>query len=366
MILKNLSVYHYRNIEEMSFSCNETVNCLIGMNGVGKTNILDAIYYLSFCKSFLQTNDAANVKNGEKSFLIQGNYDVEDVQLKISCAYNQDDKSKIIKCNEKKYTRFSDHIGILPLVFVSPSDISLINEGGSERRKFLDTFISMYNREYFSNLLVYSKLLQQRNSLLKQEGGFDETYLSILDEKLSILGLAIYQERKKVVEILSQRTNSFYSEIAETEECTISYESQLDKGDMRTLLAKNLEKDKILTYTSVGIHRDDLQFYFDGNLVKSVASQGQKKSFLLALKFSQYQLIKEFKNGQKPILLLDDLFDKLDKQRAKNIFDIVEKQDFGQIFITDTDKMLLHDVFKIRQSSGIFWNVESGGAVKPL
>ncbi len=360
MKLTNLSIYHYRNIDELSFDCNETINCLVGKNGVGKTNILDAIYYLSFCKSNVLTNDAANIKHGEQSFQIQGLYNDDDMLLKVSCSYNQADKSKIIKCNDKKYLRFSDHVGLLPVVFVSPTDISLVNEGGAERRKFLDSFISMYNHEYFSNLLIYNKLLLQRNSMLKQESGFDETYLSILDEKLSIVGAAIFAERKKAVEILSQRTKAFYSEISSVEECSISYESQLAKGDMKALLEKNIERDKILTYTTVGIHRDDLSFCFEDNLIKNVASQGQKKSFLLALKFAQYQLIKEFKNGQKPLLLLDDLFDKLDKERTKNIFDIVERQDFGQIFITDTDKILLNTIFEQRKESGAFWQVEDG------
>jgi len=360
MKIKNLSIFNYRNISELSFDCNETTNCLVGRNGVGKTNILDAIYYLSFCKSNLLSNDALNVRRGEKSFLLQGTYDVEDVSMKVACAYNAEDKTKIIKCNDKKYTRFSDHVGLLPVVFVSPADISLINEGGTERRKFLDVFISMYNREYLSHLLVYNKLLQQRNSLFKQNQVIDDSYLDVLDEKLSVIGASIYEERKKAVSALAERTKSSYSEISTLEECSIEYQSQLAEGNMATLLRKNREKDKILTYTSVGVHRDDLLFRFDDNLIKTCASQGQKKSFLLALKFAQYQLIKEHKNGLKPLLLLDDLFDKLDKERSKNIFDMVEKQDFGQIFITDTDKILLHTVFEQRRENGTFWKVENG------
>lgn len=364
MKIKNISIYNYRNIEELSFDCNDSINCLIGKNGVGKTNILDAIYYLSFCKSNLLANDAANVRNGENSFMIQGTYDVDSVQTKISCAYNQTDKSKVILCNEKKYSRFSDHIGLLPVVFVTPSDVALINESGTERRRFLDAFVSMYNREYFNNLLTYNKLLAQRNALLKQETGVDETYLSILDEKLSVVGRALYDERKKAVAELSEYTKSYYSEISTAEECSIQYSSQLNDGDMLTLLAKNRERDKLLTYTTVGIHRDDLQFYFGDNLIKTVASQGQKKSFLLAMKFAQYQLITNYKNGEKPILLLDDLFDKLDTDRARKIFEIVERQDFGQIFITDTDKILLQQVFAEREHSGIFFRVEQGSVTK--
>ena len=365
MKINSISIYNYRNIEELTFNCNDSINCLIGKNGVGKTNILDAIYYLSFCKSNLLANDAANVRNGENSFMIQGTYDVDDVQMKVSCAYNQTDKSKVILCNEKKYSRFSDHIGLLPVVFVTPSDVALINESGVERRKFLDAFISMYNHEYFSNLLTYNKLLAQRNALLKQENNLDDTYLSILDEKMSVVGKALFDERKKAVAELSRYTQEYYSRISSSETCSIVYDSQLNKGDMNALLAKNRERDKVLTYTTVGVHRDDLQFYFGDNLIKNVASQGQKKSFLLAMKFAQYQLITVFKNGNKPILLLDDLFDKLDSDRAKKIFEIVENQDFGQIFITDTDKILLQEIFTDRAQSDIFFRVENG-SIHPM
>ena len=366
MILNSLSIFHYRNIDELSFDCNESLNCLVGKNGVGKTNVLDAIYYLSFCKSNVLANDAMNIKHDESSFIIQGTYNIDEALVKVSCAYEQVNKQKVVKCNEQKYTRFSDHIGLIPIVFVSPNDVLLINEGGAERRKFLDAFISMYNHEYFSNLLTYNKLLQQRNSLLKQEQAIDETYLSILDEKLSILGYAIYEERKKAVQELSQLTKKFYAEISTTEECSISYISQLHQGNMKEMLAKSIERDKYLTYTSVGIHRDDLQFYFNENLIKNVASQGQRKSFLLALKFAQYQLITEFKNGQKPILLLDDLFDKLDQDRAKNIFDMIDRQNFGQIFITETDKIMLQAVFEQRKGDGAFWQVTDGGVIQKL
>ena len=360
MKIKNLSIYHYRNIEELSFDCNESVNCLIGKNGVGKTNVLDAIYYLSCCKSNLLANDALNVMHGENSFILQGLYESDTASLKISCSYNQDDKTKVIKNNDKKYSRFSEHIGVIPVVFVSPADIAIINEGGTERRKFLDSFISMYNREYLTNLLVYNKLLLQRNTLLKQGSGFDQTYFSILDEKMSLAGKAIYEERQKAVKLLAEQTRKFYAEISKTEECSIEYSSQLTQNDMKSLLEKNFERDKILTYTSVGVHRDDLTFCFNDELIKNVASQGQKKSFLLALKFAQYQLIKEFNHGEKPLLLLDDLFDKLDKDRAQNIYDLVENQDFGQIFITDTDKVLLHSIFEKRKETGTFWLVDDG------
>lgn len=360
MKLTHLALYNYRNIEELSFECNESLNCLVGQNGVGKTNILDAIYYLSFCKSNLIANDSINVRHGETSFMLQGMYVVDEVPMKVSCAYNLQDKSKVISCNEKKYTRFSDHIGLLPVVFVTPSDVALINESGAERRKFLDAYISMYNREYFNGLLVYNKLLSQRNALLKQDTGIDDTYLSILDEKLSVVGKTLYDIRKQAVVELSQYTMKYYKDISDAEECSLVYESQLDKGDMNTLLEKSRERDKFLTFTTVGVHRDDVLFYFDNNLIKNVASQGQKKSFLLALKFAQYQLITEHRNGDKPLLLLDDLFDKLDKRRARNIFEIIEKQQFGQIFLTDTDKILLQDIFKERKESGIFFMIENG------
>lgn len=360
MNLTDLAIYHYRNLQEISLSFDKTINCFVGNNGVGKTNILDAIYYLSFCKSNLFVNDSMNVMHDEHSFMLKGGYDIHSVHYNISCSYTLEDKTKIFKCNDKKYSRLADHIGLLPLVFISPSDMFLITESGSERRKFLDSFISMYDTVYLKNLIAYNKLLQQRNSVLKQEYSIDETYLSILDEKLSVLGTALHAVRNDAIKSLSIEMSRYYSIISSREECSIVYESQLNNCDMHTLLKRSREKDRILTYTSSGVHRDDLQFLFNETSIKTSASQGQKKSFLLALRFAQYHLIRKYKNGDKPLLLLDDLFDKLDKERSMNIFDLMERQEFGQVFITDTDSDLLHVILEQKHLKGNFYTVENG------
>ena len=358
MHIKKVHCYHYRNLDEITFESNPNINCIIGQNGVGKTNILDSIYYLAYCKSNILNNDALNIKHGEASFLIQGTFEHENHAYKVNCAYQATDKEKIITCNDKKYTKFSDHIGLIPLIFISPADILLINGGGTERRKFIDTYISLFNKEYLQTLVTYNKVLAQRNTLLKQNN-IDYTYISILDEKLVTTGTEIFETRKKTIEELSALTAEFYNKISTTDECSISYESQLTTHSFAELLEKNFERDKILTYTSNGIHRDDLVFNFNNGQLKNVGSQGQKKSFLLALKFAQYHCTKEKKKAL-PILLLDDLFDKLDKERTSKVFDIIGSEEFGQIFITDTDKILLHTFFEQHKNNGDFWLLENG------
>lgn len=356
MILEKHHCFQYRNLEEISFDCNPNINCIIGQNGVGKTNILDSIYYLAFCKSNIVSSDTLNIKHGENSFIINGVFSDKKTSFKVSCGYT--DGEKTISYNEKKYTKFSEHIGIIPLIFISPSDIVLINGSSSERRKFIDSYISLYNREYLQNLVLYNKLLAQRNSLLKQSN-IDYTYISILDEKLIESGNFIFEERKKTIIDLSKETTKYYQNICSNDECSITYESQLNSNSLAELLEKNFNKDKILTYTSNGIHRDDLEFNFNNSVLRNSGSQGQKKSFLLALKFAQYHSIRN-KKKTFPILLLDDLFDKLDKERTSKVYDIIGSEDFGQIFITDTDKMLLHTFVEQHKNNGSFWLLENG------
>lgn len=350
--------FHYRNLDEISFESNPNINCIIGQNGVGKTNILDSIYYLAFCKSNVLNNDALNVKYGEDSFLLKGSFENENNSFQINCAYQSKDKEKIITCNDKKYTKFSDHIGLIPLIFISPADMLLINGGGTERRKFIDSYISLFDKEYLQHLVVYNKLLMQRNSLLKQSN-IDYTYISIIDDNLSSVGTEIFTMRKKTIEELSILVSEYYAKISINDECSITYESQLFDNTFSDLLKKNFERDKILTYTSSGIHRDDLRFNFNGGQLKNGGSQGQKKSFLLALKFAQYYFTKE-KKKSFPILLLDDLFDKLDKERTSKVFELIGGETFGQIFITDTDKILLHTFFEQHKKNGNFWVLENG------
>jgi len=359
MHLTNLHTFNYRNIEEISLKCDPKINCIIGKNGIGKTNLLDSIYYLSFCKSNIVTNDSLNVKQDEESFLIKGSYLIKERELQVNCAYTAKEKSKQISCDGKKYTRFSDHIGLLPLIFISPSDISLINGGGSERRRFIDTYISLYNKQYLQDLVSYNKILAQRNSLLKQVSKIDYTYLSIIDESLIKHGISIYNFRKEAIIELSKIATTYYKSISEKDDCEIVYDSQLNEKSFSEILEKSFERDSILGYTSHGVHRDDLSFSFNGGILKTAGSQGQKKSFLLALKFAQYQST-QAKMKTSPILLLDDLFDKLDTERTKKVFDIIDNQEFGQIFITDTDKALLETFFARKEYNGTFWKLDNG------
>ncbi|MDR1760951.1 MAG: DNA replication and repair protein RecF [Bacteroidales bacterium] len=356
MIIKNLHCYQYRNIEDIAFECNSNINCIVGQNGVGKTNILDSIYYLAYCKSNIVANDALHVKHGCDAFMIQGLFENNDQQYKIHCAYKN--KEKVMSCNEKKYSRLSEHIGLIPLIYISPADAMLIHDGASERRKFIDAFISIFDKQYLQHLLTYNTLLAQRNSLLKTKR-VDSTYLSVIDEQMSNAATAIFETRQRVIADFSEQVCAWYARINTSDECGVVYETQLNDMSMSDLLQQNFEKDCMLTHTSAGIHRDDLLFYFNGGLLKTNASQGQKKSFLLALKFAQYFAIKE-KKQMFPILLLDDLFDKLDKERTQKIIDLIGGKDFGQIFITDTNKLLLHSFFETHKEHSSLWVLESG------
>lgn len=343
-------------------TCDPNINCIIGKNGVGKTNFLDSIYYLAFCKSNLLPQDNLNVHYNERSFLLQGTFREEKNTHKVVCSYSSEEKEKRVSCNDKKYSRFSDHIGLIPLIFISPADITLINESGSERRRFIDSYIAQYDKEYLQHLLHYNKILTQRNAILKQSQKIDYTYLEVLDVKLQNFAESIFKTRTQVVAELAEQAITFYKQIHQYDECEISYESQLQKGNLRDLLQGSFERDCILGHTSIGIHRDDIIFSFNGGLLKQSGSQGQKKSFLLALKFAQYQSLYQ-KKQMHPILLLDDLFDKLDAERTKKVFEIIEGQEFGQIFITDTDKALLEAFISQKQYSGTFWKLENGNMI---
>jgi DNA replication and repair protein RecF len=358
MLLSKLHIYQYRNISDVTIECHPNINCIIGKNGIGKTNLLDSIYYLAFCKSNILSNDSLNILHEHDSFIIQGDFTNKDKEYAISCSYTENKEKRII-CNDKKYARFSDHIGLIPLIFISPGDITLINGGGSERRKFLDSYISLYDTEYLQHLLKYNKLLAQRNSILKQSKRIDYPYLEIIDEQIVNFGIAIQEKRKAAVEELEKQTLRFYHTISSQDSLKIHYESHVTAEDYHKVLRKNFEKDCILGYSSTGIHRDDLVFSFNSGILKQCGSQGQKKSFLLAIKFAQYHILKK-KKQSPPLLLLDDLFDKLDSERTQKVFEIIGGDDFGQIFITDTDKTLLHTFFEEKKYTGTFWTFENG------
>lgn len=338
MYLQKLSLVNFKNIETQTFDFQQKINCFVGNNGVGKTNILDAIYYLSFTKSYFNPIASQNIKHGQEFFVIEGNYLLNNRQEKIVCSLKKGQK-KVLKRNGKTYDKFSEHIGQLPLVIVSPADRNLITEGSDTRRKFIDGVISQQNKQYLHWLISYTKVVSQRNALLKYFASnrtFDALNLKVYDQQLIEYGLKIYEKRKEFLQEFVPIFNAKYQIIsAEKETVNLTYKSQLHELDFETLLQKSLEKDKIVQYTTSGIHKDDLSFEIGEYPIKKFGSQGQQKSYLIALKLAQFEFIKQQANVV-PILLLDDIFDKLDENRVAQIISLVNNDEFGQIFITDT------------------------------
>ena len=357
MFVKNLKIINFKNHPEKSFDFSSEINCFVGNNGAGKTNILDALHYISMGKSFLGNSDFQNIKEDENFFSIESEIEGEEKSDIIKILLQKEAK-KIIKKNEKTYERMADHIGFLPSVMISPYDANLISDGGESRRKFLDAMISQTDSEYLFNLIQYQKTLQQRNALLKyfqKNRTFDLDSLEIYNEPITKFGTQIFKKRQLFVEAILPTIQHFYTIISKgNEKVTVIYESDLNEDNFENLLTKNLEKDRQLTYTSKGIHKDDLRFEMNGNLIKKFGSQGQQKSFLIALKLAQIKRIKEITN-KNPILLLDDIFDKLDDNRVSQLIELVNEQNFGQIFITDTHKERTESVVKrINEESKIF------------
>lgn len=357
MFVKNLKIINFKNHPEKSFDFSSEINCFVGNNGAGKTNILDALHYISMGKSFLGNSDFQNIKEDENFFNIESEIEGEEKNDIIKILLQKEAK-KIIKKNEKTYERMADHIGFLPSVMISPYDANLISDGGESRRKFLDAMISQTDSEYLFNLIQYQKTLQQRNALLKyfqKNRTFDLDSLEIYKEPITKFGSQIFKKRQLFVEAILPTIQHFYTIISKgNEKVTVIYESDLNEDNFENLLTKNLEKDRQLTYTSKGIHKDDLRFEMNGNLIKKFGSQGQQKSFLIALKLAQIKRIKEITN-KNPILLLDDIFDKLDDNRVSQLIELVNEQNFGQIFITDTHKERTESVVKrINEESKIF------------
>jgi DNA replication and repair protein RecF len=338
--LKHIDLLSFKNFTEISLDFSSKINCFTGRNGAGKTNLLDAIYYLSFCKSYFTVSDHDNIKRDDPLFVINGFYDRNNTDENIFCGVRQNEK-KQFRRNKKEYSRFSEHIGLFPLVIVSPYDTNLISDGSEERRKFINGVISQYDKTYLNDLIDYNRIVKQRNALLKDFGKkktFDRETLSIYDQKIIELGLPIYEKRKDFLEKLSPVFEVFYREISGGEEkVELVYQSQLEEGNYEELLNKSLDRDLLVQYSTCGIHKDDLIFKIDNFPVRTNGSQGQQKSFLLSLKLAQFDFIKE-KNTCTPLLLLDDIFDKLDETRVSRLMKLVGEQHFGQIFITDTDK----------------------------
>lgn len=340
MYLKDLSVVNYKNLSQVEFQFSKKLNCFIGNNGVGKTNLLDCIYYLSFCKSYFNVSDIHNVKHGEEFFVLQGKYEREGEEENIYCGLKRGNKKKFSR-NKKEYKRLSGHIGLLPLVMISPSDTSLILGVSEGRRKFIDSVISQFDHIYLDNLIKYNRALVQRNSLLKQFSAnrtFDSDSLEIWDEQLVHLGEEIHRKRFEFIGDILPIFQNYYKYISkEYESVELEYISHLNDADFPDLLKSSLPKDRLLQYTTVGIHKDDLDFKIEGYPIKKLGSQGQKKTYLTALKLAQFEFIRNV-NESMPILLLDDIFDKLDSTRVEQVVKLVSEKNFGQIFITDTNR----------------------------
>lgn len=362
MIINQLKLINFKNHHEKSFEFSPQINCFVGNNGAGKTNILDALHYVSVAKSFLGNKDLNNITTSdwnisEDFFSIEAEiFDGE--KENIIKVQQPKDAKKIIKKNDKSYDRIADHIGFVPSVIISPYDSNLISDSGESRRKFLDAMISQTDSGYLFNLIQYQKTVQQRNALLKsfaKNRYYDADNLEIYNEPLVKFGTQIYEKRKDFTNSIVPLIQNYYEIISKgKEKISVIYESDLDQKSFVQLLQENAEKDRALTYTSKGIHKDDLLFEMNGIAMKRTASQGQQKSFLIALKLSQMNRIKEL-TGKTPILLLDDIFDKLDDLRVSQLIELVNQEHFGQIFITDTNKERTENVVKrINEESKIF------------
>uniref|UniRef100_UPI0040492135 DNA replication/repair protein RecF n=1 Tax=Gelidibacter sp. TaxID=2018083 RepID=UPI0040492135 len=357
MILNTLSLVNYKNFESQTFNFDHKINCFVGANGIGKTNVLDAIYHLSFGKSYFNPVATQNIRHDEEFFVIDGVFDKDERTEKIIVSLKKGQK-KIIKRNGKIYEKFSDHIGFIPLVIISPADSDLIVEGSDTRRKFMDTVISQSDKSYLNHLINYNKVLAQRNALLKYfalNNTFNAQTLEVYNAQLQTYGSEIFRIRKDFLEAFIPIFKLRYNAVSNNKENVhLTYKSDLFDGELDVLLKQNLNKDKALQYTSVGIHKDDMNFEIGEYPIKKFGSQGQQKSFLIALKLAQFDFIKQ-QSGVAPILLLDDIFDKLDEHRVAQIIQLVDDKHFGQLFISDTHAERTENVVKqIHQSYKVF------------
>ncbi len=350
MYLKTIQLINFKNYREANYDFVEGLNGVVGLNGVGKTNLLDAIHYLSMCKSYFNNLDQLNINFSSDFFAIHGTFQSNDIDgfNKVSCIQKRDCKKKI-KLNQKEYARLSDHIGLFPSVMISPYDSDYINGGSDLRRKYFDSIISQYDKIYLDNLIQYNKVLLQRNILLKhfaEHRLYDKDAISIWTDKLIILGNEIYKKRKTFVNEFIPVFHTYFNKISsEKEEVTITYESMLHENELENLLKDAEKKDLLAQYTTVGIHKDDFSFMLNGFAVKRFCSQGQQKTFLISLKLAHYEYLKHVKNI-KPLLLLDDVFDKLDDLRVEKLMFLVSKKEFGQVFITHVQKENIENLFK--------------------
>lgn len=361
MQLDKLSIINYKNIQAATLDLSPKLNCFIGHNGEGKTNLLDAVYYLSFCKSAFNPKDSEVMRHEADYFVLEGDYTTDAGEHEqVYCGMKRGTK-KHFKRNKKEYRRLSQHIGLVPLIFVSPADATLIEGGSEERRKLMDVVISQYDTPYIESLSRYNKALQQRNSLLKQEEEPDSTLLELLEMQMAEHGEVVYRKRAAFVEELMPVFQRIYQTIcSDREQVSLEYVSHCQRGSLLDVIQRDRAKDRIMGYSLHGTHKDDLVMKLGGYPMKREGSQGQNKTYVLALKLAQFDFLRRTAGNNTPLLLLDDIFDKLDSSRVEQIVRLVSGDDFGQIFITDTNRDHLD---KILQGSGFsykLFSVEGG------
>lgn len=363
MYLEKINITDYKNIKSAELEFTRRINCFVGSNGAGKTNFLDAIYYLSLCKSLSSTTDRQSVRHGSTFFIAEGEYTSSDSHNIYTFSYSTSPLTKSIKRNGKSYPKISEHIGAIPLVSVTPNDSALIGDSGDYRRKYLNSFISQVSVSYLNALIKYNSVIGQRNMVLKDERMQDKAeILEIYDMQLSELGHIIYDKRNEIVAELSPIVSHYYSVLSgEAESVELVYRSALETKNMSELLSAALSRDLETGYTSVGITRDDLTMKIDGYAIKRFGSQGQQKSFLIALKLAQFDIIARLR-GVKPILLLDDIFDRLDGERVRALLSLVGSERFGQIFISDCDMERVNRILSSREVDYRVFNVNNGDA----
>ena len=367
MILEKLSILNYKNVTEAILELSPKMNCFIGHNGAGKTNVLDAVYFLSFCHSAHQPVDSQCIRHGEEFFMLEGTYN--DGELNVSCAMKRGQK-KHFRRNRKEYKRLSEHIGLIPVILVSPSDILLIEGGSEERRRLIDVVAAQLDRLYIDTLNRYNKALQQRNTLLKQDEEPDPDVIAIWEEQMAAAGEVIYRKRQILVDQLTPMFQQFYSSISGgSEQVSLRYVSHCQRGPLLDTIQRDRWRDRAVGYSLHGIHRDDLEIMLDGHPMKREGSQGQLKTFVIALKLAQFELLakalplEEAGNGEPsrtPLLLLDDIFDKLDADRVEQIVRLVAGDNFGQIFITDTNRDHLDQILASCSHDYKLFHVENG------
>lgn len=346
MILKQISILNYKNLEQVELTFSPKLNCFIGQNGMGKTNLLDAVYYLSFCKSASNPIDSQNIRHDQDFFMIQGEYGMENATSEeVYCGLKRRQK-KQFKRGKKEYQRLSDHIGFLPLVLVSPDDAVLISGGSEERRRFMDMVISQYDKEYLEALIKYNKALLQRNALLKTETIVDAELFGVWEETMDVAAQIVYSKRSEFITAFIPLFQKIHAAITEQKERVgLAYVSHLNRGPLLGQLMESRQKEQIVGYTLHGIHKDDLEMTLGEYAMKREGSQGQNKSYLIALKLAQFLFLKD-KGQVTPILLLDDIFDKLDASRVEQIIRLVSGEEYGQIFVTDTNREHLDTILE--------------------